>query len=314
MAQNCSKDVSLVVDYIDGVLTNGTASNITSLKTMFRLQDLEHNDDFAQALENGPWLWQSNQFYTNYSGFYKFCDFVENVAAAGNFTNSTVPGAEGVGLTKALDGYAKWFTSTLLPGYCESYGYSDFQGTYNVECFDTYNTSSPYFTDLSVGNAFDRQWIWMLCNEPFAYWQDGAPTDRPSIVSRLVTGDYNQRQCPLWFPPDGNYTVGSSAGKTVDTINSYTGGWSVENTTRLTWTNGEFDPWRTTGVSSQFRTGGQLQSTPQHPVNLIPSGIHCSDLLLRNAQANEGVQNVVDIETKQIVEWVSEFYNQTQRR
>jgi hypothetical protein len=30
-----------------------------------------------RAIENGPWLWQSNTFYTGYSGFFKFCDAVE---------------------------------------------------------------------------------------------------------------------------------------------------------------------------------------------------------------------------------------------
>ena len=38
------------------------------------------------------------------------------------------------------------------------------------------------------------------CNEPFGYWQDGAPEDRPTIVSRLVTADYWIRQCGLYFP------------------------------------------------------------------------------------------------------------------
>ena len=311
MATNCSTDVSLVVDHIDQVLTNGTTDEQTALKTMFGLQDLEHNDDFGAAIENGPWLWQSNQFYTGYSGFYQFCDFVENVAVAGNFSNSSIPSASGVGLDKALNGYATWFKNQLLPGYCESYGYSDFAGTYNIECFNTYNSSSPYYTDLTVGNAFDRQWNWFLCNEPFAYWQDGAPSDRPSIVSRLVTGDYWQRQCSLFFPSEGNATFGSATGKTVDDVNAYTKGWELTNTTRLTWTNGEFDPWRTTGVTSPFRPEGPLQGTAEAPVNLIPHGIHCSDLLLKNAAANAGVQNVVDIETKQIVEWVAEFYNQS---
>ena len=297
-----------MVDHIDNVLLNGTAAQQKSLKTMFGLQDLEHNDDFATAIENGPWLWQSIQFYSNYSSFYQFCDFVENVAAAGNFSNATVPDAKGVGMRKALNGYAKWFRTTFLPGFCESYGYDDFAGTINVECFNTYNTSSPLFTDYSVTNTFDRQWIWFLCNEPFAYWQDGAPLGRPSIVSRLASAAYNQRQCALWFPPEGNYTFGAAAGKTVDDVNAYTGGWDIVNTTRLTWTAGEFDPWRTTGVASQFRPGGQLQSTAQHPVNVIPQGIHCSDLLLKNARANAGVQAVVDTEVKQIVEWVGEFY------
>lgn len=310
MAKNCSTDLSRVVDHVDGILTNGTASEQHSLKAMFGLEGLEHNSDFAAALENGPWLWQENQFYTNYSAFYEFCDFVENVAAAGNFSHTTIPSANGVGLQKALSGYALWFNSTFLPGFCESYGYADFNGTYNIGCFDTYNLSSPYYTDLSVSNAFDRQWLWFLCNEPFAYWQDGAPPSRPSIVSRLVTAAYNQRSCPLWFPKEGKYTVGSVAGKTVADVNKYTGGWDITNTTRLTWTTGEFDPWRTTGVESQFRPGGGLQNTTQHPVNMIPAGIHCSDLLLHNARVNEGVQQVVDTEVRQIVEWVGEFYTQ----
>lgn len=32
---------------------------------------------FYRAIENGPWLWQSNSFYTGYSGFYQFCDAIE---------------------------------------------------------------------------------------------------------------------------------------------------------------------------------------------------------------------------------------------
>ncbi len=79
-----------------------------------------------------------------------------------NSTNK-VPGARGVGLTKALNGYAKWFTETLLPGYCESYGY--FEGDLNTECFQGLNASNPIYTDLTPGNAGNRQWNWMLCNE-----------------------------------------------------------------------------------------------------------------------------------------------------
>lgn len=55
MPQNCSTDVSLVVDHIDSVYSNGTLEEQQSLKAMFGLEDLEHYDDFAAALENGPW-------------------------------------------------------------------------------------------------------------------------------------------------------------------------------------------------------------------------------------------------------------------
>lgn len=39
------------------------------------------------------------------------CDAVEG--ATGNFS---APSADGVGLTKALDNYAKWWSSEYLPG------------------------------------------------------------------------------------------------------------------------------------------------------------------------------------------------------
>lgn len=70
----------------------------------------------------------------------------------------------------------------------------------------------------------------------------------------------------------------------------------------------EFDPWRSSGVSSKFRPGGPLQSTPQAPLQVIPGGVHCYDLILANAEANAGVQRVVTNEVWQIKEWVDEYY------
>jgi hypothetical protein len=47
MPANCSKDVTLVIDYIDNILLSGTTSEIASLKAKFGLEAVEHNDDFA---------------------------------------------------------------------------------------------------------------------------------------------------------------------------------------------------------------------------------------------------------------------------
>ncbi len=173
---------------------------------------------------------------------------------------------------------------------------------------DTYNASNIIFSDRTVGNAADRQWNWMLCNEPFDYWQDGAPSNRPSLVSRLINAPYWQRQCSLFFPTVNGHTFASSnPAINVHTVNKYTKGWDLENTSRLIWTNGQFDPWRTSGVSSEFRPGGPLPSTPQHPLQIIPGGFHCSDLRLMNGVVNEGVQQVIDNEVEQIVKWVGEW-------
>lgn len=60
-------------------------------------------------------------------------------------------------------------------------------------------------------------------------------------------------------------------------------------------------------MSSEFRPGGPLQSTPEVPVQVIPGGFHCSDLRLKNGLVNAGVQEVIDNEVAQIVQWVSEY-------
>lgn len=55
LTKNCTADLEAVVDYIDNILVNGTAAAQTELKGMFGLAGLEHNDDFAMAIESGPW-------------------------------------------------------------------------------------------------------------------------------------------------------------------------------------------------------------------------------------------------------------------
>ncbi|KAI1386599.1 peptidase S28 [Hypoxylon trugodes] len=303
--KNCSADLSKVIDYVDNVLTNGTPREAARLKARFKLDGLE-DADFATALANGPWSWQSGQFYsaslTGHTPYYQFCDYIEN--AWPNATTS-VPGPEGVGLARALHGYVKWFTEVELPGYCESFGY--FNGTYNTECFQSLNASNPIYHDLAPSNAGNRQWNWMLCNEPFEYWQDGAPADRPTIVSRLIDVDYWRSQCYLWFPEQN---FGIANGKSASDVNTYTGGWSETNTTRLMMTNGQWDPWRDSTLSSTFRPGGPKNSTTDFPIRVVEHGTHCSDLYGQNWAVNPGVKAIADAQVANMAAWVQEFYDQ----
>ncbi|RFU34920.1 hypothetical protein B7463_g1407, partial [Scytalidium lignicola] len=303
MPQNCSNDMQAIIEYADQILTNGTEEEVYDLKALFGLQDLQHNDDFAYALAFGPYMWQDNSFTSGYSIFFQFCDAVEGVEAGA----AVVPGPEGIGAEKAIQSYGAWLNSTLIPGYCQAVGYTDVM---DVSCFDSHNASNLQFTDYTIDNGADRQWYWMLCSG-FDWWQEGAPQNQPSIVSRLLTSEYYSNQCNLYFPPENGYTYPENVNSSINThsVNKYTEGWGLDNTTRLIWTNGEFDPWRPAGMSSTSRPGGPLASAPEHPVQIIPGGFHCSDLLLSNAEANEGVQQVVDSEVAQIVQWVSEWYN-----
>ncbi|PPJ55361.1 hypothetical protein CBER1_10067 [Cercospora berteroae] len=313
MPQNCSKDVSLVIEHMDGVLMHGSTGEQRSLKTRFGMQDVEHNDDFMAALALGPWSWQDTQFY-NDTGFWKWCDYIENAVNA-TARNISIPGAEGVGLEKALDGYAAWWKDVKLPDFCAStYQYAEFNTTNNTRCYDTYNASSPLFTDISLANQVNRQWIWMTCNEPFGYWPNGSPPGRPTLVTRLITTGYALRQCGLWFPPGPNgETYGLAAGRTEADVNAYTGGWSNINTSRLVFINGEFDPWREASVSAdaEFRPGGPLQSTPQVPVEIVPGGFHGSDMRIRNGVVKERVKEVQERIVKQLEDWVKEWPKKT---
>jgi hypothetical protein len=76
MPKNCSTDVSKVIEHADDILKTGTPEAKRALKDKFGLGSIVHDDDFAAALENGPWLWQLHDF-THDSGFFEFCDYVE---------------------------------------------------------------------------------------------------------------------------------------------------------------------------------------------------------------------------------------------
>ena len=48
MPKNCSRDVTLVINHIDGVLKKGTAAEKLALKSMFGMEKVVHDDDFAK--------------------------------------------------------------------------------------------------------------------------------------------------------------------------------------------------------------------------------------------------------------------------
>lgn len=150
-------------------------------------------------------------------------------------------------------------------------------------------------------------------HDRFAFWQDGAPLNDTTIVSRLVSAEYWQRQCADFFPGPG--TFGSAEGKTVAATNAYTHGWDLAgNTTRLIWINGQYDPWKDATVSSDYKPGGPFNGTADAPVLVIPEGIHCSDLIAASGTANAGVQAVQDATIAQISTWVDEFYTANEKK
>ncbi|KAK7971471.1 hypothetical protein PG989_016487 [Apiospora arundinis] len=264
MPQNCSSDYSAIIDYVDKTFTQGSDDDKADLKKMFGVEKLDHDDDAASAISSPIWAWQSIQFDSGYSKFYQMCDAIQGASTNESYTYSD----QGVGLKTALPNFAKWFKKSYIPGYCEQYGYEDWKGKKNVQCFNSYDNTMQAFKDYSPQNTVGRTWVWMTCNEPFFYYQTGAPQGVPTVFSRLVNASYYQRQCELWFPREGKFTYNSALGDTAEALNAQTGGWLYTNTTRVLTSNGQYDPWRPASVSSIFRPGGPLPGERQGPRHL----------------------------------------------
>ncbi|KAH6652526.1 serine carboxypeptidase S28 [Truncatella angustata] len=305
MPKNCSLDYEAIVDHIDTVFTKGTEEEKIALKAMFLLEDVAHDDDAAVAISSPIWAWQSIQFYSGYSSFYQMCDAIEGVIPnnTGNYTNYS---ARGVGLNKALPNFAAWYRTEYIPGYCASYGYDDWSGDYNVQCWDSYNTSMQIFHDWSVDSPNGRTWVWMTCNEPLFYWQTGAPSNVPTVMTRLATPEYYDRQCGLYFPREGRNTYGSNRGLTADSVNRRTKGWYNTDLPRLLYVNGEADPWRSASVASEFRPGGPFNGTSETPAIIMEGARHCNDLLQKNS-VHPSVAAAQAAAISQFEEWVGEY-------
>ncbi|XP_014550167.1 hypothetical protein COCVIDRAFT_116260 [Bipolaris victoriae FI3] len=299
MPQDCRYSLEAIISHVDSVFLSGSPEQKHRLKTRFGLQDLDRLDDTASALSRPVIAWTLIQPSDTHAQFFEMCDAIGNLNSS--WSRGHKVGSE-INLQKALGNYANWFTTSYLPGLCESSGYSDWAGRNNVQCLDTANPSWQAFHDLAVQNE-DRVWDWMICNF-FLLWQTGAPVSRPTIFSRLVDSMYYKRRCKLIFPEEENVTY--AARVTDDSINTLTGGWNHTGK-RILFTNGEFDPWRSASVSSVFRPDGPMQSTSQQPIILIKGVQHQADMYVRN-RINKDVREAMDTGIAQISRWVLDFH------
>ncbi|KAH6681003.1 putative serine peptidase [Halenospora varia] len=270
----CSNDIIAVISHVDTVLATGTDTDKQALKTMFGLGTVVHDADFARTLTLPLDLWQEG-----IPQFMVFCEALEGVPGG-----QVSPTSNGIGLDAALPNFASYIAST--------------RGCSAPDCYDSYNANQFWYTDttLDTGVIAGRQWWWMLCNEAFGFWQTGAPAGMDSLVSRLVTADYYQRQCNLYFP-------GVEFGLNEDAHNAEYMGWNIEGTTRVMFSSGEFDPWRSAGVSSEFRPGGPMVSTSDIPIFIVPGGIHTQDL--SNPDATPEIAALQVQEVAQMKRWIA---------
>ncbi|KAI1784405.1 peptidase S28 [Ganoderma leucocontextum] len=282
MPANCSADVEAVIAHVDSVIGSNDTAAINALKGTFGLQ-LGHNDDFAAALLQNLYPWQSLQPDSGPNQpFYQFCDALE-------VQNGVSAQASGWGLDYALQAWGTYWKSAFYTQIC---------GDDDVEtCLGTYDTSNPFWTYTYTENAA-RSWQWLICTE-FGFQFDGAPTGQPSIASRVVTQEWGLRQCTYRFP--GAFGVNAAvASPNATGIESAYGGWNmgVEN---IVFASGTRDPWKEATVAADACTnpGSDLQP------HLLSDGFHCSDMLVQEGAASASVKSVQDTAVSYVAKWIS---------
>ncbi|KAI0065739.1 peptidase S28, partial [Artomyces pyxidatus] len=281
MPQNCSADVQAAVKHIDEILENRNATAISALKSSFGMGDLVHSDDFASALSDNLGDWQSLQPDTGGGIFYDFCDALE-------VKDGVSAPATGWGAEHAVAAWGNFWSSTYYAGFC---GDSDAES-----CLGTYNASSSYWTDTSLGNDA-RSWFWIVCNE-MGFFQDAAPAGHPSLVSSLVRASGAERQCQMMFPA----AFSSPPTPNVQKTNAAYDGWNLQ-VKRMFFANGKRDPWRYATVSSDFV---HVESTPQQPI-VESDGFHCSDLLTHHGLVDPTVLAVQNSGLAYMKAWLAEW-------
>ena len=90
--------------------------------------------------------------------------------------------------------------------------------------------------------------------------------------------------------------------------------WQFTGKQRLIHINGEFDPWRSASVASEFRPGGPYKGTPKTPSTIIKGSRHCNDLSKKNGLYNSDIAASQKNTVETIGRWTKEFYGAHGRR
>ncbi|KAF7186779.1 putative extracellular serine carboxypeptidase [Pseudocercospora fuligena] len=301
--KNCSRDVMLVVEHVDAILQHGTRDEINALKSIFGLERLE-DDDFAFVLHIGPLQWTEASI-SRESSYMEFCDYVEgSFDDRGEKSNIPVPDEFGVGLQRAISGYASYIN--VLRSHCAQANYTEYQLPGNdMLCWDTYEPLNPKFTDISINDgAIRRQWKWLTCNEPYASWPAPPSPGQPSLMSRLVTPNRYARECRLTFPAGEGEGFGLKDGATFKGFNIKYDGWTISpSSKRLIYSNGKMDPYFPLSVSSPTRPGGPSNGTSDVRVFVHPGGAR-DDLSMSSGRGHAEMRAVQYAELEQLTQWV----------
>ncbi|EJT99261.1 hypothetical protein DACRYDRAFT_109982 [Dacryopinax primogenitus] len=284
MPWNCSADWQALIGHFDKIAFNGTKEEQQSLKTQLGFPNVTYLDDVASALRDPIFMWQDMDPSSGPGEpFYKFCDALETDG------NGKVSGPQGFGLNSTIKNFAAWVSTWNA----ESCGEDD-----QDACYGSRDPTNPAYSNTTIDQD-SRSWQWTTCN--FAgWWEVSAPNHYPSLVSRLITPKYDERDLCQNFFPEAYPTLHSA---NVSYVNNAYGGWHM-NADRLIFLNGNRDPWKFATVSSDYinRT-----STPNQPIT-VSDGFHCSDLLTANGEADNTIYKAQQLVLQYMEKWMDDWY------
>lgn len=280
--RNCSADLTAVTRYVDGVLANGTAAEIETLKrelltavqapapgnasaagvpVVVSDEDIEDCDNSCVGFD----LLLPFNDYQYYGPKYRvvpFCDILETQ------NRTDVSTTDNGGTTKAI---------APASGLALEFNVSTAWNAFLVALQETDYDEIESDTDL-VGDA---GYTWQWCAE-WGFYPRGNPDNPHTIESQFISIEFWQSICDETFPglvppsPD------------VSITNQY-GGWNMQPS-NIMWTTGELDPWRTQSVSSEEEGSPRRQTTQIIPAcNQPPKGDDVFGMIY------DGMGHVIDL-------------------
>ncbi|KAG2225593.1 hypothetical protein INT45_013704 [Circinella minor] len=273
--KHCIQAIEQVISYVDHILFSPFQEPKRRLKETFGAKDLKHDDDFANLLMFPLGLWQamtptSNPFETEFCSVF---DGMNNLH----------------GYIEAYAGYIGNITEKM----CHEYSSVN-------ECLDSHDPKAPMYNDLKSPS---RPWVWQICTE-YAYWQTGTPNwISGTIVSRKLDTKWYQRQCPLFF---GEHNI--PVRPQWRYINKEYQGWNIK-LNRTFWIDGEYDPWRTLSVQSDWapERGNNDHNKKQDNARyvVLPQSVHHWDFFVSDYVSDDIRQVQKDLFTT-ISGWITE--------
>ncbi|ESZ98251.1 hypothetical protein SBOR_1347 [Sclerotinia borealis F-4128] len=266
--QDCVASITDIIYKFDALVSANNTRAIKEFKSLFGLEALTDNRDFAMAIAfpiGGPMnypmgTWQDlnwSPLYTS-NDFWNFCSNVTNPDAPKKITEidyALSNYTRGEPWTN-LGNYATYIKNVLIP-LC---GGADIDST---SCFGTQNET--YYADVT--NGAGRSYLYTTCLELGAY--QVAPETGPSLISRVLQADYTQQWCTWAFPP-GKY---NSIPPVVNvTLWGQYGGYNF-SADRLAFIDGANDVWLDLCYHSHYAPSPRI-STDLQPEFLITGAGH----------------------------------------